>query len=66
MKVRMEKGVRRGRPSRRVKGKHALRCWLDTVVDLVTEKKVERVKVKKVNMHTSEKLCQRQGLWRKS
>ena len=63
MKVRMEKGVRRGRPSRRVKGKHALRCWLDTIIDLVTEKKVERVKVKKVN---TERLCQRQGLWRKS
>ena len=63
MKVRMEKGVRRGRPSRGVKGKHALRCWLDTIVNLVTEKKVERVKVKKVN---TERLCQRQGLWRKS
>ena len=66
MKVRMEKGVRRGRPSRRVKGKHALRCWLDTIIDFVTEKKVERVKVKKVNMHTK-RLSQRQGLkWRKS
>ena len=63
MKVRMEKGVRRGRPSRRVKCKHALGCWLDTIIDFLTEKKVERVKVKKVN---TERLCQRQGLWRKS